>query len=388
MASFKGFIPSLRSGEERYGGNSFMQTYPFIHDYSEKIGVDIITLDEFAQMNVTTFNQLYKQKHAGRLSTNVIKNLQDELDALPKNRRGVVEDPSMLYYRQVMTEYISEIFKNLCYRKPGILENIETVLRCGRNARFCGARIPYDFINITVVENSIADLTNEMKDREELMLIVLDKNDNNRVIGFISGARIMRERDVYGHLICTNEKREPKGIGKLLLATTILMTKDSDVRYVYLGAAGGKIGQNASLYSRFGFRFGFPQELLETKTAIEENIKREVEEWTTPFRIVPMWMSAKEVDIACIGNILYKKSWTCETGGEGSSMGWRDPSSAIDKASRLLRGDYYSGSWDPYRGGMVPSHYSQGADGQKSHFSPKKSKKSPKTKKTKKSTKK
>ena len=319
-ASFKGFIPSLKDGQKQYGGSSFIEMYPFIRQETDQLKIDIVTVEEFVKLHILEINSRFLEKNRSKArldSKDVMKNI---------NNPNISGD-----YINNIIDYITSIFMTTCYRceeSKCALERYSKLLYNDLGV------IPENFIKTGVVDGSVKDIQQEkQKDKTDFLLIIIDKKEDNfnQVISFIAASRVPTDKDgdLYGSLICTDEKISIKGLGKILMATTLLLARDCGVRYVYIDSVLGRWGVQASLYSRFGFRFEFPDYVLDTETAMykqnpgDKSIREKITEGgiiKSLYRgliMAPMWADAREVDTDCMKNILEKSSWSCRTGGVG-----------------------------------------------------------------------
>ena len=235
-----------------------------------------------------------------------------------------------------MRDFLAKKFQSICSRPTakGLLERL-------------GQGISDEFI-ASIVENGLVDV-NYPEDRLSIVVVCVEEKEPYNIVSFIS-AEIGVNDDVHGELICTSADSVP-GLGKLQISAILLSAKEAGVNFVFIQAISGLFGVQASLYSRFGFEFRFPPELLRRKTAMEQYLigetfgksetklgiwekeyahKRTLINWITslPMRLksslllVPMWIYIPSISSECIENILTKKGWDCRVGEVGGPGGY------------------------------------------------------------------
>lgn len=108
----------------------------------------------------------------------------------------------------------------------------------------------------------------DQTEKNHIVIVTVDIK-TKEILSFI-GAEKGLNNDIHGELICTKEDSGKSGIGKLQMAAVLLCAKETNVNFVFIQAIQGIFGVQSALYSRFGFETTFPPELLVRKTALEQ----------------------------------------------------------------------------------------------------------------------
>jgi hypothetical protein len=187
-----------------------------------------------------------------------------------------------------------------------------------------------------IIESNIMNIMNE---NNENILICLVNKDDNKILSFVSAeSEPEKSNDIIGELICTSQGTS--GLGKLQMASTILLARDSNVAFVFIQAIEGYMGVQAGLYSKLGFESDFKNypEIIEREFAIRELTQLKYEylrqgggvfknphvisaKTMQAIGLLPMWIYAPSINTKCMENIIKKTGWDCRVGDYGGEGG-------------------------------------------------------------------
>lgn len=386
-------LRSFNNPDEIYGGQSFMQKYPFILAECIKNNVSLMTFDEFIVFKSKTIDRNRLREYAEDKSDS-----KEEIDMIGDSTIPIgINDRKFKIYKEAILDGYNHIvltpdriryvkafirefydkssslcnlitkgkFKDLydqtigninieefgfgnaqdCLRnqifKQYCKDNLNSRLNdiCKRDGK---ALIKDDYIN-GIIEANIETIVNNDDDE---ILVCLVNNADNKIISFVSAQSNPTEtNDIIGQLICTSQGTV--GLGKLQMASTLLLARDSNVSFVFIQAIQGYFGVQAGLYSKLGFETNFQEypEIMDREFAIREltqekyNYLREgggvlgilkrpssiynigkvlISQSTT---LLPMWIYAPSINTKCMENVITRTGWDCRIGDYGGEGG-------------------------------------------------------------------
>lgn len=388
-------IKTFNQPSNIYGGRTFMEEYPFVDEECVKNNVWLMTIEEFIVFKSKTIDRnrlktyteakfknsymtrenkkmldilgnneypiglldqrftLYKKyinigKSGQTVSLNQLQFIRKFIDDLldePKDLyvllkdnnfddlynitvTPIEEDSSKFGIGTAKDCLTNEFFKE--YIKDNLLSRFNDM--CKRNDK---SLISSDYVQ-QIIE---ANIDNIMNEEGENILICLVNKEDNKILSFVCAeANPNFSNDIIGELICTSQGTS--GLGKLQMASTILLARDSNVSFVFIQAIEGYMGVQAGLYSKLGFESDFKNypEIMEKEFAIRELTQVKYEylrqrggifksphvmfaKTSQAIGLLPMWIYAPSVNTKCMENIIKKTGWDCRVGNYGGEGG-------------------------------------------------------------------